>query len=56
MSHWSTSSRPPAMLAAQRETEKVASAGVKRGSYAIILEELKAKVGLPYVRSGWTTN
>ena len=28
----------------QRETEKVASAGKKRGSYAKILEELKAKV------------
>ena len=50
--HWSASSSPPAMpaavpafafLAAQRETEKVASAGVKQGSYAIS-EELKAKV------------
>ena len=51
--HWSTSSSPPAILAAvpafaflaaQRETEKVASAGVKQGSYVMISEELKAKV------------
>ena len=32
-----------AFLAAQRKTEKVASAGEKRGSYATISEELKAK-------------
>ena len=31
-------------LAAQRKTGKVASAGKKRGSYAIISKELKAKV------------
>ena len=31
-------------LATQRETEKVTSAGKKRGSYATISEELKAKV------------
>ena len=33
-----------AFLAAQRKTEKVASTGKKRGSYATISEELKAKV------------
>ena len=33
-----------AFLAAQKKTEKVTSAGKKRGSYATILEELKAKV------------
>ena len=33
-----------AFLAAQRKTEKVASAGKKRGGYATISEELKATV------------
>ena len=33
-----------AFLAAQRKTEKVASTGKKRGSYATTSEELKAKV------------
>ena len=33
-----------AFLASQRKTEKVASAGKKRGSYATTSEELKAKV------------
>ena len=33
-----------AFLAAQKETEKVTSAGKKRGSYAMISKELKVKV------------
>ena len=42
----SSSAAVPAFvfLPAQRKTEKVASAGKKRGSYAMILKELKAKV------------
>ena len=35
-----------AFLAAQRKTWKVASTGKKRGSYATISEELKAKVAI----------
>ena len=41
-----------AFLAAQRETEKVASAGKKRGSYAMISEELKAKVAKYAAKKG----
>ena len=41
-----------AFLAAQRETEKVASAGKKPGSYATISEELKAKVAKYAAKNG----
>ena len=41
-----------AFLAAQRETEKVVSAGKKQGSYATISEELKAKVAKYVAENG----
>ena len=41
-----------AFLAAQRKTEKVASTGKKRGSYATTSEELKAKVAKYAAESG----
>ena len=39
-------------LAAQRKTEKVASAGKKRGSYVTISKDLKAKVAKSAAENG----
>ena len=50
----SSSAAVPAFLAAQRETEKDASAGKKRGSYATISEELKAKVAEYAAENGFS--
>ena len=45
-----------AVLAAQKEMEKIAKAGQKRGAYAIISEELKAKVGKYAAENGVTVS
>ena len=54
----SSSAAVPALafLAAQREKEKVASAGKKQGSYATISEELKAKVAKYAAENGVSTS
>ena len=43
-------------LAAQRKTETFASTGKKQGSYATILEELKAKVAKYAAENGVSTS